>query len=442
MDSQFHFKYEPREAFVGFHSRDQQFGAMVCHRRAGKTVSCIGELIVRAMRTQKKNARFAYIGPFRQQAKETAWQYLKDYTEGFTLGQPRESELRVRLPNNATITVYGADNVDAFRGLYFDGIVVDEYGDCRATLWNEVLLPALLDRNGWAVFIGTPKGKNHFYKMVERARESDNWFDMTLRASESGILSGTAMELARAEMTDEAWQQEMECDFNAAVPGTYYAKIIGDMELNGSIGSYGYTEGLPVFAAGDLGYSDSTAWWFWQVLPTGPRFINYMEDSSRPLQHYFDYFNSLPYRLDTIYLPHDAKAKSLQTGRSTIEQFLEKGYPVRMAPKLSVQHGIDAARKILPMCEIDAGGCYGGIEALRAYRRRFNDKTQQYDDKPLHDWSSNGSDAFRYASLVTDTASVTKEATPAPAYKLPEYTLDDLWKEREDDEWRSSIIRL
>lgn len=433
--------YDPRDAFLPFHQRDKRFGLMVCHRRAGKTVSCVGELILRALYTKKKRAKFAYIGPYRQQAKETAWEYLKEYTTGFTKGPPRESELRIRLPNDATITIYGADNPDAFRGLYFDGVVIDEFGDIRPTLWGEVILPALIDRNGWAVFIGTPKGKNHFFKMYQRAMAEESWYGMMLKASESGILSEENLNTLRAEMTEEAWQQEMECDFEAAVPGTYYSKTIGLMEKSKRIGTHAYRPDLPVYTAADLGFSDSTAWWFWQVDDQGPVFINYEEDSGRPLEFYFDMLNELPYPVEKIYLPHDAKATSLQTGRTTVEQFLAKGLPVEIVPRQKVQHGIDAARSLLPNCRIDETGCYGGIEALRSYRRKFNEKTQQYDNKPLHDWASNGSDAFRYAALVSQDSYIPLEQEPAPDINAaPEFTLDQLFEDR--DSYRPRTIRL
>ena len=156
---------------------------MCCHRRAGKTVACIGDLITRAVYTQKPKAKYAYVGPFRQQAKEIAWEYLKSMSEEVRKGAPRESDLRITLLNGSTITIYGADNPDSLRGLYFDGMVIDEYGDCRPSLWGDVLLPTLLDRRGWAVFIGTMRGKNHFYQTLERARETGSWYHKVLKLS-------------------------------------------------------------------------------------------------------------------------------------------------------------------------------------------------------------------------------------------------------------------
>jgi phage terminase large subunit len=436
--------YTPREAFIEFHQRNTRFAAMCCHRRAGKTVSCIADLVIRAIYTKKPNARYAYVGPFRQQAKEIAWSYLKDMSVDVRKGPPRESDLRVTLLNGSTITIYGADNPDSLRGLYFDGMVIDEYGDCRPSLWGDVLLPTLIDRRGWAVFIGTMRGKNHFYQNLERARTTDAWFHKVLKASESGLISEEDLSEARAEMTDAQYQQEMECDPNAAVQGTYYANMISEMERDQRIGEFPYDPGELVHMSADLGKSDSTAFWFWQLDEKGPRIIDYEEHDGEELDFYFDLLNNKGYEYADIWLPHDAKAHTLATKRSTVEQFLDAGFPCKVVPKLAVQHGIDAARLILPQCRINKATCYTGIEALRGYRRQFNEKTQQYSNTPLHDWASNGADSFRYMSLVTETEKTALEVQKEhePLLKTPEYCLEDLYQDQNKDDWRKSIIRI
>ena len=161
--------YTPRTQFIAFHQRALRWSCLVCHRRAGKTVACIFELIIRALYTTKKNARFAYVGPFRKQVKDIAWQYLKEGIRGIAV-EIRESDLRIILPNGAWVTLYGADNPDALRGLYLDGVVIDEFADVRPALWGEVILPALSDRKGWAVLIGTIKGKNHLWQRLLHAQ--------------------------------------------------------------------------------------------------------------------------------------------------------------------------------------------------------------------------------------------------------------------------------
>jgi hypothetical protein len=380
----------------------------VCHRRAGKTVACINEVVTRALYTQKKNARFAYIAPFYRQAKDVAWQYLKEATAEFAIAT-RESELRVILPNGAWITLYGADNIDALRGIYLDGVIIDEYGDCRPGLWGEVILPTLADRKGWAVFIGTPKGNNHFKHTYDRARK-EGWFVMNLKASVSGILDPKELEEMRKQMSDEEWAQEMECSFQAALRGAYYGDQLAELQANEHISTVPHNPDLPVFVATDLGYTDSTALWFWQVTSNGLAIIDYEEHHSEKLSFYFDLLDEKPYsgNYHTIWLPHDAKSKTLQTGKSTVEQFLEKKnedgsrkYPVKIAPKLDLQDGVNAVRKVLPLCYFDEVNTYDGVEALKAYRREYDPIKRAFSNTPRHDWASHGSDAFRYLALVT-----------------------------------------
>ena len=440
--------YIPRPQFAPFHHRTQRFSSLVCHRRAGKTVACVNDLVAKALHTKKKNARYAYVAPFYRQAKDVAWTYLKEATKEIAV-KTREADLRVELPNGAWITLYGADNPDALRGLYFDGVILDEFGDCRPALWAEVILPTLLDRKGWAVFIGTPKGKNHFYHMNQRAKKEDSWYQMTLKASESGLLDPDDLMEIRGQMTDAQYQQEMECSFEAAVQGTYYADLIDKAEKKGMVGHWNYDPTEHVNVATDLGFTDSTAMWFWQNTPTGPVMIDYEEDAGKKLSHYTNLLDSKPYDYDSIYLPHDAKAGNFQTGRSTVEQFLahyqDSGIQCRLVPKLKVQHGIEAARKILPLCRFNQTSCYDGIEALRAYRRSWNELTKAFGKTPVHDWSSNGADAFRYFALVTQEHLQVEQKdgkVHIPIIKPPEYTLEQLFKENESADWYSNIIRI
>jgi phage terminase large subunit len=180
--------YEVREQFLPLHKRQTRWAIAVAHRRAGKTVADINELIMGATKCKLPNPRFAYVAPQLNQAKDIAWSYLLEYTECF--GPERKinaSELWVELPNNgARIRIYGADNPDRLRGIYLDGAVLDEFGDMDPTVWTQVIRPALSDRKGWAIFIGTPKGKNTFHKLWTLADE--DWHKLSLKASETGLL--------------------------------------------------------------------------------------------------------------------------------------------------------------------------------------------------------------------------------------------------------------
>lgn len=397
---------------------------MVAHRRAGKTVACVNEAVGRAIYSKKKRPRYAYIGPILKQTKKIAWEYLKEGTEGLRTKKPSETELSVILDHNkAEIGVYGADNPDSFRGQYFDGVILDEYGDMHPGVWTKNLLPTLADRTGWAVFIGTPKGKNHFYKIYRRAQGLDlrpgddpehfrkNWYNFMLKASESGILSAEELLLQRSEQDPDEYLQEYECSFDAAVKGTYYAHAIAHLEAIGRITpDCAYDPDYPVFIALDLGYTDPTCIWYWQERPDGIAVIDYDEAQNKGLDFYFDLIGNKPYTYAKIWVPHDAKQKTLATKRSTIEQFQDAdkagrfrkvdGRPLLdLVPNLSLQSGIDAVRLMLkstwfnPDCEV-------GIEALRSYKREWDEEARTFADKPNHDWASHPSDAFRYLCLV------------------------------------------
>lgn len=421
-DNEIRVNYEPRPQFLPFHLRKTRFACLVAHRRAGKTVACVNELVARALYSKKKRPRYAYIGPLLKQAKKIAWEYLKEYTSGLETKKPSESELTVRLRHNeAEISIYGADNPDAFRGQYFDGVVLDEYGDMSPSVWSKVLLPTLADRRGWAVFIGTFKGRNHFYKIWRNAQGYDlpetlntevftkDWYHYTLKASESGILPESELFLQKMQMDEEEYQQEYECNPNAVVKGTYYSKFIAALEAKGQIyADISFEPDQPVEVAADLGYTDSSAYWFFQRRPDGIAILDYIEAHSKPLSYYFDELMSRGHKYSIIWLPHDARAKSLQTGRSTVEQFLAAGFPVRIAPHLGIQDGIEAARLVLPKCHFHPRTEYG-VEALRAYKRGWDEDRKVFSDVPYHDWSSHGADAFRYLALVAKEIRVDPE---------------------------------
>lgn len=422
--------YIPRAQFLDFHQRKERWACLVCHRRAGKTVACVNELIIRALYTPKKNARYAYLAPFYKQAKEIAWIYLKDATKGFAV-ETRESDLRVILPNGAWITLYGADNPDALRGIYLDGVVLDEYGDSRPSLWAEVILPTLADRRGFAIFIGTSKGMNHFYDINERAKVDPSWFQMELKASDSGLVNDEDLAELRAMMDAAQYAQEFECSFTAAVKGTYYADVIEQCELDNKTHQLNvYTPNKPVYVAADLGFSDSTAFWFFQDHGDTIDIIDYEEHQGEVLEFYVHLLNSKPYPIETLFLPHDARQKTLQTGRGTVEQLQMAGFHCDIVPRLSVQQGIDAARLILPSCVFDVKAD-AGITALRAYKRSYNELTKSFQDKPQHDWASDGADAFRYLSLVARTPGAITQKGKEPIDYLPKYTLNELFEENE-----------
>lgn len=388
--------YSPRPQFKPFHDRTQRWAALVCHRRAGKTVATLNDLIRAALSCDKPNARFAYMAPTYAQAKDVAWTYLQEFTAPIPGVEYNISELRVDLPNGARIRLYGGESYERLRGLYLDGIVVDEYGDIDPRAWSEVIRPALSDRRGWAVFIGTPKGRNHFCDLWEAAANDPAWFRHMLKASESGLLPSDELTDARKTMTAEQYEQEYECSFQAAVMGAYYGREMTEAEQGKRIANVPWEPDLQVHTAWDLGIGDSTAIWFAQTAGREVRVIDYLENSGVGLDWYARELSTRRYVYGDHFLPHDAEVKELGSGKSRVETLANLGISARVLPMQRLEDGINAARLILPVCWFDAEKCKRGIEALRMYRRDWDEKRKVFHDRPRHDWASHGADAFRY----------------------------------------------
>lgn len=431
--------YQPRDFALPLHNRKARWTVLVCHRRAGKTVSACADLVVGALETPYPNPQFAYLAPFRDQAKKVAWTYLKDLTKPIWAQKPNESELTVFVRNSkggiSKIFVGGADSPDNFRGMYFDGVVLDEIGNMRPSIWYSVLRPALSDRRGWAIFAGTPAGKNMFWNLREEARMNPSTHLLIeVKASTSGLLHEDELRDARAQMTEDAYLREFECSFDAAIPGAYWAKEIGKIYDAGQVKDFPVDKGLHVEVVADLGYTDSCSWWVWQTTAEGYRIIDFYEANSQAISHYVEWIKALPYTVDRVWLPHDAKAKSLQTGRSMVETFLQQGIKPELVPDMSLQDGIEAARQVIPLCWFNEQATYEGLEHLRAYSREWDEKTGTFRQKPKHDAHSHASDSFRYLAIVAKKLKVKKVSrfaiTPDETPDVPQqyqFSLDDIW---------------
>lgn len=395
--------YAPRKAFLPFHERKQRWAVMVAHRRAGKTVACVNDLIRAALTEGKQDARYAYIAPQFNQAKDVAWMYLKRFCGVIPGAEFNESELRVDLPNGSRIRLYGADNPDRLRGIYLDGVVLDEYADMRPSVWGEIVRPLLTDRQGWAVFIGTPKGRNAFWSVWDQAASNDRWFRLMLRASETGILPADELSDAQGDMTPEQYAQEFECSFEAAILGAYYARELRDAETDGRICSVPVERSSLVHVAWDLGVGDSTALVFCQVVGREWRIVDYYEANGVGLDHYVQVLNARGYTYGDQIMPHDVGVRELGTGRSRLEVLDSLGVRnIKVLPATSVDDGINAVRMTLPKCWFDATRCRDLLEALRQYRTEYDDRLKRFKPRPLHDWTSHAADAFRYLCVGLD----------------------------------------
>ena len=414
--------YRPRPLQAGIHRGLKRFSVLVCHRRFGKTVLCVNELIDHAVRATRRSPRYAYIAPLYRQAKQVAWDYLKHYTEAIPDRKVNETELRVDLPNGARIQLYGADNPDSLRGIYLDGVVLDEYAQMSPHLWGEVIRPALADRAGWAVFIGTPKGHNEFWRKYRAACADEGWYAALFAASETGILPEAELEAARRDMTPEQYAQEFECSFEAAIRGAYYGKAMAEAQRTGRIRAVPHDPALPVDTAWDLGVGDPTAIWFVQLAGAEIHVLDYYEAAGEGLDHYARILQARAAERGWVYgshyAPHDALAREIGTGRTREEQARRLGLALTVVPRHAVDDGINAVRAILPRCWFDIERAEPGIECLRQYRTAVDGATGAIGDKPLHDQFSHGADAFRYLAM-----GIGDRFAPPPPRGEP--TLDD-----------------
>lgn len=395
--------YEPRDSFLPFHERGARWAVMVAHRRAGKTVACINELLKAALDCKRENGRYAYVAPQHNQAKDVAWSYVKQYAGVVPGVEFNESELRADFPNGARVRLYGADNPDRLRGIYLDGVILDEYADMRPSVWGEVIRPLLADRQGWACWIGTPKGRNAFWEIWEQAGASEGWFRLMLRASETGLIAEGELADARRSMTKEQYMQEFECSFEAAIQGAYYGDHMAQAERDGRLCGVPVDPVAQVHVAWDLGIGDSTALVFGQVVGREWRIVDYYEANGVGLDHYVRVLNERGYNYGQMLLPHDAQAKELGTGKSRVEVLASLGVRnVTVLKQASVDDGINAVRMTLPKCWFDRVKCKQLIEALRQYRTEYDERRKAFKASPLHDWTSHAADAMRYLCVGLD----------------------------------------
>jgi hypothetical protein len=391
--------YKPRPLQREIHASLKRWNLLVCHRRFGKTVFAINELIKQAVKNTQKMPRYAYVAPYYKQAKQIAWDYLKDFTRPIPGIKVNESELRVDFPWGARIQLFGADSPDSMRGLYLDAVVLDEYADMSPRIFSEVLRPALSDREGSAIFIGSAKGGTPFYDLWERVKDEPDWFVKVYKASETGVISTAELEDARKVMDEDEFAQEYECSWTASIKGAYYGKQLADAQTDDRIGKVPYDPRLPVHTAWDLGVGDSTAIWFYQVLGQEIRIIDFHEDSGEGLPYYAKILDEKGYKYGEHWAPHDIQVRELGSGKSRIETAKMLGIQFRIVPNLSIDDGINAVRNTIPRCWFDAKKCELGLQALRNYRKEYDDRRQEYKPRPLHDWSSHAADAFRYLAV-------------------------------------------
>jgi len=391
------------------------------HRRAGKTVCAIMELIFRAWNLASnqpdlKRPRLAYIAPLKTQAKRIAWDYIQDLTSCFPDRIVRQTELAVDLPslNNTRIYLIGADQPDSLRGIYLDGVVFDEIDQVNFRTFTEIIRPALADRKGTCVFAGTPKGRNNLYNLYHNvAPGNPDWSRYMWTVEDTGLIDEKELKSIKLETPEAEYQQEYMCSFDAAIRGAYYSKLINRHSHQQK--SFAYDPSLPVYSVWDLGMADATSIIVFQTLATGSklpeiRILDYYENQSEPLQHYVGHIHSLGLPFVRHYLPHDIRVRSLSTGVTRLQTLRGMGLNnVSIVPKASVQDGINAVRNLIPgtwfnTTDDDPSPAQERVGQLLEHLRQYRARTDQKNPDilhatPVHDEHSHGADAMRYLAL-------------------------------------------
>lgn len=382
---------------------------LIWPRRHGKDKTCFNALTKEAL---KRVGNYYYVFPEYNQGRKALWDNID--RDGFRVIDhiPKElvksrnsTEMKIELINGSIVQIVGASEIDRIVGSNPAGVVFSEYSLIDPNVWGYIY-PILAENGGFAWFNMTPRGDNHAKLLYEAYRDDPTWFVSKLTATEAGVFSPAELADIREEYyklysSYDLFEQEFMTSFESPVQGAYYADQLKRMEREERLTSVPYDESAMVYTAWDLGMNDTTAIWFWQNVGKEVHVIDYYETSGEPLSHYAKVIKQKPYAYQKHYLPHDARARELGTGKSREETL--KGYEIgsiEVLPIASIEDGIDQARMLFGKTWFDRKKTERGILCLRNYRKDFDEKNKVWRNKPKHDWASNGSDAFRYVAMA------------------------------------------
>jgi phage terminase large subunit len=404
---------------------------LVWHRRSGKDSLSTNYT---AFAAHRKVGTYWHLLPTAKQARKVIWDAINpdtgkrmidqlfplDVRKGGNEGK-REDEMLIRLACGSNWQLAGSDNYNSLVGANVLGVVFSEWSLCDPRSWDYIR-PILAENGGWAIFIYTPRGRNHGYDLANMAKANKDWYysqltiDDTKRADGSPVISPRLIDEERKSgMADEMIEQEYYCSFDAPLVGAYYSKQMTEMLKDKRIGKVPYDRALPVETWWDLGMDDSTAIGFVQRVGKEIRAIDYYESSGQDLAHYAKLVLNKPYAYSDHILPHDVMVRELGTGKSREEVLKSLGIKCRVAPNIGLMDGIDAVRRILPQMWMDETKCERWIEALRQYHKEFDDKHKIYKATPCHDWTSHSADMTRYGAVITPKL---KRSGPSPQPKI------------------------
>lgn len=399
--------YTKREQFKKYHARTQRFAVLVARRRGGKTVAAANDLLKRALKNTRTfpQPRYAFIGPLFKQTRRNVWEYLKYYASFVPGVDINNSNYEITLPNKALIYIDGADNPEAIRGGYLDGVILDEFQDMKPIALDSVILPMLGDYDGWLTITGTSKGKNQLYQTIygdeeeeiQGAIDDPEWFCEILPFSGSKWGDEDKVLRIKRKMTSNKFKQEYECSFEVPIQGSIYGQLLE--AAKDRICPIPHNPAFPVFTAWDLGFSDTLSIGFFQIIGKEPRCIDYYENSLESIDHYVKVIKERKYNYEAHVMPHDAGHKSLRTGTTLSKQVTDMGLDnVIVLPVDAVESGIELVRSLLPQLWFEEKKTKQLRKALAEYQYEWDDENKVYSKKPLHNWASHPSDMLRYAA--------------------------------------------
>lgn len=379
-----------KEFFENF----KKYNVLVIHRRWWKTVVAILFLIYRAL---KEVGTYGYVAPFRTQAKSIAWDMLIKFTQQIPWVEKNISELFIKLPNWSKINLFWADNQDSLRGLDLKGVVLDEYAQMSPTMYSEILFPMLnAHENSFTVYIWTPKWKNAFYELYEKAKKDYyRYYTMYMDVYKTWLLSTKQINEAKRQQDEDSFKQEYLLDWEVAIKGSFYWKEINRLREEWRVQPWLFDERYSVYTAWDLWIDDATVILFFQYIEGKIRIIDVIEGRGEGLPYYKTILDSKPYKYDMHFLPHDVSVKEYSTWMTRLETFCRLLWydTVQVLKRHSVEDWINMVREVLPNVLFDYS-LNKYIDILSEYRPKYNEKTWEYW-KPIH---CDYSDAMRYLS--------------------------------------------
>ena len=375
--------------------------------------------------------------PEQKQGRKVIWDAIDPHTGIRLIDQAfpqeirdgqREDEMIIKLKLGSTWQVVGSDNYNSLMGAPPRGVVFSEWSLAKPMAWD-FIRPILAENGGWALFIYTPRGRNHGWDIYDMARKNPEWFSEILTVEDTGAIPLSVIEEERKSgMPEEFIQQEYYCSFNSPLAGAYWGHALDAIARAGQITKVEPQRELPVYTAWDIGWRDDVAIWFYQPTFLGVRIVDFYSNYGKDIPHYADVIRNKPYNYATHWLPHDAKAETLAAGgRSVIEQLanligMDK---CRIVPRQDPEDGIQAARAIIPRCWFDETKCAEGLKSLHAYQREFDEDRRVFKERPLHNWASHAADAFRY--LATVYVEENPSVAPGPIFRNP--TMNEIWEQ-------------